>query len=132
MKIFMSVLVLTLLAVAGIRSSGKKYSLPAGPTAAAARGADGESEQPCPTPCYIIRRMPYPEKRVRGRAPEEKRILLLDICPEMGERVARPTIGVTVNGKTEYREFDVLKELRDEESAREYAARHGISDVSLR
>ena len=132
MKVFVGVLALTLLAggTDGRRGDGRRPT--AGPTAINTRGADEGRACSCPSACYVIRRMPYPEKRGRGRGVRESRILLLDTCPEMRGKVARPTLGVTVNGKTEYREFDVLKELPDEEVAREYAARHCITDVSLR
>ena len=132
MKVFVGVLALTLMAggAAGRRGDGRPPT--AGPIAPNTRGADGGRACSCPSACYVIRRMPYPEKRRRGRGAGESRILLLDTCPELPGRVARPTLGVTVDGKTEYREFDVLKELPGEDVAREYAARHCITDVSLR
>ena len=132
MKVFMGLLALTLLAggADGRRGDGRRPT--AGPTAVNAPGADEGRACPCQPACYVIKRMPYPEKRGRGRGMGESRILLLDTCPELRGKAARPTLGVTVDGKTEYREFDVLKELPDEEVAREYAARHCITDVSLR
>jgi hypothetical protein len=60
-----------------------------------------------------------------------ERICLLDICPPDAGLVQRRVIEVTINGQTEWREFDVVQAFADEEAAAAYAAQNGIEDVVI-
>jgi hypothetical protein len=57
------------------------------------------------------------------------RICLLDICPPDAGLVQRRVIEVTIDGETEWREFDVVRVFADEQEAAAYAAQNGIEDI---
>ncbi|MFN2270968.1 MAG: hypothetical protein ACK2US_09045, partial [Anaerolineae bacterium] len=65
------------------------------------------------------------------REMDVERICLLDICPPDAGLVQRRVIEVTINGQTEWREFDVVRAFADEEEAAAYAAQNGIEDVVI-
>jgi hypothetical protein len=60
-----------------------------------------------------------------------ERICLLDICPPDAGLVQRRVIEVTIDGQTEWREFDVVRAFADEGEAAAYAAQNGIEDVVI-
>lgn len=72
-----------------------------------------------------------PELCAKCRQMDEPKICLLDIAPPNQGRQARRTIEVEINGKREWREFDVVRSFKDEAEARRYAAENGIADVDL-
>lgn len=82
--------------------------------------------------CPIIRTIMYPvfkKQTTESRAKAKPTVSLLDICPN--GPAARPTIMVDVNGKRTARTFDVVATFPDEVTARAYAARNSIADVSF-
>lgn len=88
-------------------------------------------------PKYIIRNIRLahcargPKMCAKCREMDEPKICLLDIDPPNQGREARRTIEVEINGKREWREFDVVKTFADESEARRYAAENGIKDLDL-
>jgi hypothetical protein len=102
------------------------------------------SEMECPEErrqtmmqCHIIRtiRLAHckrgPEVCEQCRAMDVERYCLLDICPPNPGMEQRRVIQVTVDGETEWCEFDVVKVFQDAEEAAAYAAEHGIEDTDL-
>ncbi|MBN1813955.1 MAG: hypothetical protein JXA14_19115 [Anaerolineae bacterium] len=87
--------------------------------------------------CHIIRKIRLAHcKRGPGvcekcREMDVERICLLDICPPDAGRVQRRVVEVTLDGKTEWREFDVVRAFADGEEAAAYAASSGIEDVAI-
>jgi hypothetical protein len=87
--------------------------------------------------CHIIRKIRLahckrgPELCEKCREMDVERICLLDICPPDAGLVQRRVIEVTINGQTEWREFDVVRAFADEEEAAAYAAQNGIEDVVI-
>jgi hypothetical protein len=88
-------------------------------------------------PCHIIRRIRIahckrgPEVCEKCREMDAERICLLDVCPPDPGQVQRRVIEVTVNGQTEWREFDVLRVFADKQEAAAYAAQNGIKNVAI-
>lgn len=72
-----------------------------------------------------------PELCAKCREMDKPAICLLDIDPPNQGREARRTIEVEINGRKEWREFDVVRSFKDEAEARKYAAENGIADVDL-
>jgi hypothetical protein len=72
-----------------------------------------------------------PEVCEKCREMDVERICLLDICPPDAELVQRRVIEVTVDGETEWREFDVVRVFADEQEAAAYAAQNGIEDIGI-
>jgi hypothetical protein len=60
-----------------------------------------------------------------------ERICLLDICPADAGLVQRRVIEVTIDGQTEWREFDVMRMFADEQEATSYAAQNGIENIDI-
>lgn len=88
-------------------------------------------------PCHIIRKIRLAHCK-RGPAVCEKcrqmdveRICLLDICPPDAGQMQRRVIEVTVDGETEWREFDVVKVFANKKEAAAYAAQNGIEDIAI-
>jgi hypothetical protein len=88
-------------------------------------------------PRHIIRRIRLahckrgPEVCEKCREMNVERICLLDIClPDAGQ-VQRRVIEISVDGETEWREFDVVQMFADEQEAKAYAAQNGIKDVVI-
>ena len=85
--------------------------------------------------CHIIRKIRLahckrgPEVCEKCREMDVERICLLDICPPDAGLVQRRVSEVGVDGKTEWREFDVVRVFADEKEAAAYAAQNGIEDV---
>jgi predicted Fe-Mo cluster-binding NifX family protein len=85
--------------------------------------------------CHIIRRIRTahckrgPEVCEKCREMDVDRICLLDICPPDAGLVQRRVIEVTIDGETEWREFDVVRVFADEQEAAAYAAQNGIEDI---
>jgi len=88
-------------------------------------------------PKYIIRTIHTahcargPERCAKCRQMSESRICLLDIDPPDQGRQARRTIEVEINGKKQWREFDVVRTFESEAEARRCAAENDISDIDL-
>jgi hypothetical protein len=93
--------------------------------------AQAEQEEKKLAPgCYVIRKIDYPIfKRVSPKNKTEKKICLLNICPENRGKVARPVIEVEVDGKKTFREFDVAKVFKDRAEAEAFAKKHDIKDA---
>jgi len=72
-----------------------------------------------------------PERCAKCREMDEPKICLLDIEPPDRGMAARRTIEVEINGKKEWREFDVVRSFADEAEARRYAEENGVADVEL-
>lgn len=60
------------------------------------------------------------------RALDETKWMLLDIDPPDQDKVARPTIEVTRDGKSEWRVYDVMRVFSTEDEARTYATEHRV------
>jgi hypothetical protein len=60
------------------------------------------------------------------RAMDEVKWMLLDIEPPNEDRVARPVVELVLNGKPEYRVYDVMRVFVSEDEAREYATEYQI------
>jgi hypothetical protein len=84
---------------------------------------------------YIIRKMHLahckrgPSRCEKCREMDTERICLLDICPPDEGMMQRRVIQVEREGKTGWREFDIVKVFENQEEAEEYAAEKGIKDV---
>lgn len=72
-----------------------------------------------------------PKLCAKCREMDVPKICLLDIDPPNQGREARRTIEVEISGKSEWREFDVIRSFESEAEARKYAAENGIADVDL-
>lgn len=72
-----------------------------------------------------------PERCAKCREMDEPKICLLDIDPPNRGREARRTIEVDLDGKREWREFDVVRSFADEAEARRHAEENGIKDVKI-
>jgi hypothetical protein len=82
--------------------------------------------------CKIIRTIPYPvTQQIDPQNPQKNRICLLDICPPDKGMVARPMIPFLIDGKSVYREYDVVKVFENADEAKKYAKEQGITDVSF-
>lgn len=81
-------------------------------------------------PCKIIRKVPYPVTQTNPSASKNE-IALLNLCPSNKGMVARPMMGMMVNGKIKMFEYDVEKVFKTDKEAREYAEKNGIKDVSF-
>lgn len=88
-------------------------------------------------PKYIIRtiRLTHcargPELCAKCREMDRPAICLLDIDPPNHGREARRTIEVEIDGRKEWREFDVIRSFQSEAEARKYAEENGISDILI-
>jgi hypothetical protein len=81
-------------------------------------------------PCKIIRRVMYPVSKTNdGR--QKLEICLLNLCPPNKGMVARPMMGLMINGEIKMFEYDVEKVFKSAQEAREYAAQNGITDISV-
>ncbi|MHB1357560.1 MAG: hypothetical protein ACYCZF_16445 [Anaerolineae bacterium] len=60
------------------------------------------------------------------RAMNEIKWMLLDIDPPDQDKVARPTIEVTRDGKSEWRVYDVIRVFASASEARAYAFEHQV------
>jgi hypothetical protein len=60
-----------------------------------------------------------------------ERICLLDICPPDAGMVQRRVIEIAMDGKAEWREFDVVRMFADEQEAATYAVQNGIEDIDI-
>lgn len=81
-------------------------------------------------PCKIIRKVNYPVSKTND-GNQKLEIGLINLCPANKGMVARPMMGMMVNGKIEMFEYDVEKVFKTEKEARDYAAQNGISDISV-
>lgn len=81
-------------------------------------------------PCKIIRKVTYPISKTND-GNQKLEIGLINLCPANKGMVARPMMGMMVNGKIEMFEYDVEKIFKTEKEARDYAAQNGISDISV-
>lgn len=82
--------------------------------------------------CKIIRIVPLPlSKKVPPKIKPVPKIALLDICPDNYGMMQRPVIGVRINGKKMWREFDVVKTFRNRAEAKAYAKTNKIKDVKF-
>jgi hypothetical protein len=60
-----------------------------------------------------------------------ERICLLDICPSDAGQMQRRVVEVVIDGRSEWREFDVVRTFADKKEALAYAAQHGIDDMDV-
>ena len=81
-------------------------------------------------PCKIIRQVKYPVTQTNP-SNSKLEICLLNLCPADKGMMARPMMGMMLNGKIEMFEYDVEKVFKTEKEAREYAAQNGITDISV-
>ena len=80
--------------------------------------------------CYLIRTIDIPLTK-KPNVPTESKIALLNTCPADKIPQQRPVIEVIRNGKTEHREYEVLRTFVDIEEARIFADGHGITDLVI-
>ena len=79
-------------------------------------------------PCQIIRKVRYPVTKTEPYK-QPLRIALLDLCPKTVS--ARPMISFMIDGKIVDREYDVIKVFKSAKSARNYAKKNKITDVTI-
>jgi hypothetical protein len=72
-----------------------------------------------------------PERCAQCREMDSERICLLDVDPADRGLVQRRVLELEVDGRREWREFDVLRVFADAAEARAFAAAEGIEDVRL-
>ena len=80
--------------------------------------------------CKIIRKVRYPVTQTNSSA-QKLEICLLNLCPANKGMVARPMMGMMINGDIKMFEYDVEKVFKNEKEAREYAEKNDIKDISV-
>lgn len=81
--------------------------------------------------CHIIRIEEIPLTKRPGVKTESK-IALLNTCLNDEIPQQRPVIEVIRNGKTEFREFEIIKIFVDKQEAEIFAKENGVTDVEFR
>lgn len=86
---------------------------------------------------YVIRRLHLahckrgPEVCEKCREMNQEKICLLDVCPSNAGMVQRRVIELVHNGKSIWREFDIVRTFESAEEAQLYADSNSIEDVEI-
>jgi hypothetical protein len=93
-------------------------------------GSGATAKTDATPPCKIIRKANYPVTQTNP-SKAKMEICLLNLCPADKGMAARPMYPMMIGSETKMFEYDIEKVFKTEKEAREYAAKNGITDISL-